>query len=71
MRLKIKENSCQMTNSSLLTNVLKRLKFLFDHGGSGGSVRAAQFCKRRHTCFGVQGEYRRVDALPYLWVEIR
>lgn len=52
MRLKIEGNSYQMTNSSLLTNVLKLVKFLFDHGSSRGSVRAAQFSKRRHTCFG-------------------
>lgn len=71
MRLEMKGNSCQMTNSSLLTERAETFEILFDNGSSRGSVRAAQFIKRRHTCFGWQEEYRRVDALPYLWVEIR
>lgn len=46
-------------------------EILFDHGSSRGSVRAAQLSKRRQACSGWQGEYRRVDALLYLWFEIR
>lgn len=36
MRLKIDGNSCQMTNSSLLTNVLKLLKFYSTTGALEG-----------------------------------
>lgn len=36
MRLKVKGNSCQMTNSSLLTNMLKLLKFYSTTGALEG-----------------------------------
>lgn len=52
MRLKTKGNSCQMTNSSLLTNVLKLLKFYSTMGALEGVYGLPNFSKRRYTCFG-------------------